>query len=586
LRQDEYPEGLFDLQPTPHQSTMTFPLRLDHAGLAGLNAEDLKFWRGDHMVAGHELPRPAAGGAVSMVVSGSDTGIAHAPLLERPLGRGCVVHCQMKLIEKAITEPAAGVILSNLLSYLSDYRATLRKTAVFGADDAFSDSLRKLGVRFDEFTAEHEDGDFSRYSLVICHGHVADSDRLAAALGAYVKRGGNLLVHRPAPATMDLVRRATDIDLVAKPFSGPVSKVAGTHLLQQALTHEDLYWTVKRPGLSWARQPRSSDMTDGVFGPQFQADEAKSYEIQDWKTRGTYVTVGASSVTFASAGAAVGQIAFPETGKYGIGVRARGTPCKGVFPIVEVMVDGKHFGSVQLEGDRWQEYGVFGHVEQGRHAVSVAFVNDASDPPREDRNLEVECVLVVRDRQADNTTYLTAPAALVTRRCGAGQVVFDSIRWDTEDNNGRKARRHACSLLTGLEADFTPRSAVTLECEQMIPKADMKHHHTDGSTAYMGSNGYIKTDIHVAESRRYEADLVASGDASEGICPLVEIHVDGKKLAEVQLTTEGWRSYPLTLDLPQGNRELAVWFVNDHYAPSGDRNLRLDKLVLYNESVP
>ena len=104
-----------------------------------------------------------------------------------------------------------------------------------------------------------------------------------------------------------------------------------------------------------------------------------------------------------------------------------------------------------------------------------------------------------------------------------------------------------------------------------------------GGIAYMGSNGYIKTSVRVAESKRYATELVASGDASEGICPRVEVHLDGQKVAEVQLTTEGWRAYPLSLALEEGQHELALYFVNDHYAPTGDRNLRLDKMVFYGD---
>lgn len=44
----------------------------------------------------------------------------------------------------------------------------------------------------------------------------------------------------------------------------------------------------------------------------------------------------------------------------------------------------------------------------------------------------------------------------------------------------------------------------------------------------MGCNGYVKTTVQAAESKRYTMELLASGDASEGICPRVEVHVDGK----------------------------------------------------------
>jgi hypothetical protein len=463
LRQEAYPEGIFDLQPTPQKSTMTFPTRPGHPVLEGLEADDLKFWRGDHMVADHELPRPSIGATVPIVVSGSDTGIAYAPLLERPLGQGSLVHCQLKLVQKAEAEPAAGLILSNLLEYLSQYKPRQRKTAVLGADEAYRDSLLTLGLRFDELAAG-DDVDLSAYSSVICRGQVAGSKQLAEQLGPFVKQGGNLLVHRPSPSTMEIVRQAVGSNLVAQPFQGSVTRADGNDPLLEVLTREDLYWSMKRPGLSWARQPLSTDMIDGVFG------------------------------------------------------------------------------------------------------------------------LEVDRVLVDRDRHADDTVFLTAPPAVVVERRGTGKVIFDRIRWDTEEANGRKAARHACSLLTALEADFMPRSATTLECEQMTPNADMPHYNSDGSAAYMGSNGYIKSTVQVAQSRLYAAELVASGDDSEGICPLVEVRLDGKKVAEVQLTTEGWRSYRFDVELPEGEHELSLWFVNDHYSPSGDRNLRLDKLLVYNNS--
>ena len=142
---------------------------------------------------------------------------------------------------------------------------------------------------------------------------------------------------------------------------------------------------------------------------------------------------------------------------------------------------------------------------------------------------------------------------------------------------------YACSLLTALEADFLPRPAVTIECDQMVPQPDMKHYDSRGGIAYMGCNGYIKTPVKVAKAGQYTMELVASGDASEGICPLVEVYLGEKKLGAIQLTTEGWRTYVLGIDLEAGAHEFSLKFVNDHSSPTGDRNLRLDKVVFYND---
>ena len=51
----------------------------------------------------------------------------------------------------------------------------------------------------------------------------------------------------------------------------------------------------------------------------------------------------------------------------------------------------------------------------------------------------------------------------------------------------------------------------------------------------------------------------------------------------MQLTSGGWRSYYLDLDLPQGKHTLRLAFVNDFSANGEDRNLMLDKASFYRE---
>jgi hypothetical protein len=503
--------------------------------------------------------------------------------LERPTGQGTIIHCQLRLVEKFSSEPAAGLIFRNLLDYCDQYRPQTRDTAVLTKDPEYVSTLRTLGLRFDVLADNARWEDISNYSLVICHGDLGDAPERAATLARFVEQGGMLLVHRPSPATTRMIGASLGTDLMAQPYAGPVKRLDGDHVLFEAIAREDLYWTVKRPGLSWVRQPLSPDMTDGVFGNRFTTEKAESFELEHWKTEGQYVLANESRVLFASAGIAAGEIDFPESGQYGLGILARGTPCDGTFPIAEVTVGGKPFGFMQLDGPDWKAYGVFGQVDKGRHQVKVAFVNDASNPPAEDRNLEVDKLYVVRGERDSNVTLLTAPAALVTLDRGKGSVVLDRVRWDTEEHNGQKAARYACSLLTTLGADFTPRSSVTIECEVMTPEPGMQHFRVDGGTAYMGCNGHLSTGIRVAETRDYSVEVIASGDASEGICPLVELYVGGVMVDEIQLTTEGWRAYPLTLQLDKGQHEFSLKFVNDHSSPSGDRNLRLDKVVIYND---
>ena len=286
---------------------------------------------------------------------------------------------------------------------------------------------------------------------------------------------------------------------------------------------------------------------------------------------------------FATLGSAANEIECAESGTYGIGNQTRGTTCEGDFPIAQISIDDKYFGSVQLNSDEWKDYGVSGHLDRGSHTVRVSFVNDASNPPDEDRNMDIDSVLVVRDHSPRVLTPLTVPEAVVVVDRGQGRIVLDNLRWDTEIENGRKADRYACSMLTALGANFTPRSAVTIECEQMTPEPGLKWYESTGGIVYMGTNGYVSAKVEVADSRSYLMEMTAAGDSSEQVGPLVEVHVDGQQVDEIQLTTEGWRAYPVTLELQKGEHLLTLKFVNDAASPSGDRNLKLDKISFYDE---
>ena len=577
LRQEAYPEGVFDVALSDKQATMTFPLRPSHPALEGIEPDDLKFWRGDHLVTANEPLRPASGAAVAIVVSGRGDGINYAPLLERPSGRGCIVHSQLKLVEKFATEPAAARILANLLGYLADYTPSGRKTALVGGSPQYRDYLTRRGLRFDDLTGKLAEVDLSDYSLVLCRGPLGEMTKLRQ----FVSGGGNLLLHRVDADTLQKLRGALDLDLELRPYSGPVTRAEGDHPLLEAITREDLYWFGEHVGLSWRSHPRAAEAADGIFIRSLDGKQVQSYEVEDWTLEGQLVERQTSGVRFATNGSASGQIAFAATGVYGIGILARGTPCRGGYPRVEVSVDGKRFGTVELAGDGWRKCAAFGHLQQGRHKISVAFVNDASDPPREDRNLDVDKVLVAGDEAAD-VTFLADPPALAVVSRGKGRLVVDQIRWDTEERNWRQAARYACSLLTALGGDFTPPVSVTIECERMTPQPDMKHFSVRGNSASLACNGYIAAPIRVAAAGRYTMEVVASGTPAEEVYPAVAVLVDGKKVGQLQLTTGGWRTYSLKVDLKEGTHQLALEFTNDHNTPSGeDRNLLLDKVAFY-----
>jgi hypothetical protein len=319
-------------------------------------------------------------------------------------------------------------------------------------------------------------------------------------------------------------------------------------------------------------------MSDLVLTKTVEAQKAAVHDVKDWKLEGGLVERQARGVVFATVGSASKEIEFPADGDYLIGIHARGTPCFGVYPMARVAIDGKPLGDVSVTG-QWETTCAAGRVSAGKHAVSVAFLNDASDPPREDRNLYVDKVLVARDADTGGVHFLTSPAAVAVARRGKGTVLVDQIRWDTEEQNARKAARLASTLLTEMGGDFQPRLGTTIQCDRMTPQPGMPFFSNQGGHAALACNGYVQTPIRLAAAGRYNMELVASGTPAAGVYPLVEVAVDGKPVGRVQLTSGAWRSYFLDVDLPAGNHELRLSFINDFNANGEDRNLMLDKVT-------
>jgi hypothetical protein len=418
---------------------------------------------------------------------------------------------------------------------------------------------------------------------VIHRDSSAPPDQVIDRLRTFVQRGGNLLLHRTSGQGFCTLAEALSLDLTLAPYAGSVRRAEGSTALLGSIAREDLYWTARKPGLSWSYQPPATKVADGVFSRLIDLSATAEHSIDEWEIEGTVVRRQSPGVLFASAGTASGEIEFPASGPYAIGIVARGSVCEGVYPVAQISIDGQPLGSVQLDGPDWKAYGVFGAVEMGTHEVTVAFVNDSSRPPEEDRNLEVGKILTAPDTEPHRVEFLTRPPVAVAVRSGQGRVVLDQLRWDTEEANSRPAARYAVSLLTQLEGNFTPRPSTTIQCAEMTPQPKMKHYSSQGGVASLNCSGWIKTDLQVAVAGRYSLELVASGSISDGVYPLVAVKIGDQPVGEIQLTTGGWKTYPLEVELAQGTHELAVEFVNDFTSPAGeDRNLRVDRVVFSN----
>lgn len=100
-----------------------------------------------------------------------------------------------------------------------------------------------------------------------------------------------------------------------------------------------------------------------------------------------------SGVMMASGGYMVGKVQCAKAGRYQMRIIARGTPCRGILPIVAVELDGKSAGQVQLTSEDWRGYPLAVEMPQGEHELKLIFAND-ENVGGEDRNVWIARVEV------------------------------------------------------------------------------------------------------------------------------------------------------------------------------------------------
>lgn len=576
LEQSALPLGALPVTLTPNASTMTFPQVPDHPLLRGLEPLDLKWWRPDNLVSRSEVARPGGGGSRAVVVSGSQAGIAQAPLLELPVGRGLIVVCQLRVSERLGVEPAAGVLLQNALDYLPAFQPFAARTAAYFGSPQARDVLDGLGLVYTDISGSPETADWGAIDLLIVSAPVQGLKGALAQVEALVARGGTVLLHGLKPEDLELVKPLVG-DITLRPYRCAATRVPGAHPLSSFLTNEDCYWVGPQSAAhSWATRPMDDGMASFVVGKNLTDRKVAALSHNEMTVAGTYASNSQAWAILATSGSTVsGEVEIPKDGPYVIGINAGGTPCADVYPAGLLLVDGKSLGGFQCQKRELSVYTVAGRLTAGKHTLTVQFTNDASRPPLEDRNLYVEGLVVTEDDPAQGGTFLTSPAALVVFERGGGRVVLDEVNWDTTQTNATKAQRYIGGLLTGLGAQFTSTAQTVLAVNDWAHKPDMSWYRPAADGAYLGDNGWIESPVECARDGRYVLRIVARGTSAAGVFPIIVVSLDGREVGSVELKSDQNRGYPLTVDIPAGQHLLRLTFTNDLNVDGEDRNLNI-----------
>jgi len=566
----------------PHPSTMTFSLARRHPVLDGVEAADLKFWRGDNYVTRRELVRPGSHGARTIVVSGGRQSLNQGPIVELRAGKGTALLVQALVCEKLDSEPVARRILGNALCYLAQAAPPPGRTLVISDSAEFTGCLRELGVDFAALNRALRPEELESTALIVLHGGGPAISRSAGTIASFLASEGppkTVYWHAPDPETFESVARALGLGAVKiGPAQGPVTLLSPGVGPLEGVSREDLCFT--GPVTDWKRHINlDPSVVDRALVPDIQPGDMERIEASAMSLEGTYVGVARDgrSVTFASSGTGTVQVQRPEAGLYPLWLVAHGTPAGGVWPLASVRVNGTDVVRMSVSSSDTAIYPALARLPAGKAVLTLAYVNDAVIG-NEDRNLTVEAILLGRQPwRARGIHPLTQPPALAVLRAGRGRLVVDGVRWDTNATNAVKGRRYASALLANLGASFVPAQPepTWLPASLFEPVARIAYSTRDEREFGIFSAGEIRAEFTCVAAGSYRLYIRGRSTPAEGVYAKAELSIDGHIVAgEVELRSATARVFEVGVArLTRGNHAVNVRFTNDRQVGREDRNL-------------
>jgi len=196
----------------------------DHPALTGISAGNLHDWRGEATitpprltyetrpqygptvewagipvarlwrcgnrgnVASVLIEKPACGDFLPLLDGGFD--LQFSPLMEYHEGKGLVLFCQTDVTGRTETDPAAEKLTRNVLEYVSSWKPTPRRSALYAGSQAGRQYLESLGLA----VTPYDGGNLSSQQvLILGTGAGTTLAGRAETLAGWLRAGGNLL---------------------------------------------------------------------------------------------------------------------------------------------------------------------------------------------------------------------------------------------------------------------------------------------------------------------------------------------------------------------------------------------------------
>ncbi len=184
-----------------------------------LGQEDLIDWAGDHPTYKRVYEKPAAG-ARSLAEAGAE--LPYSPLMEVPVGPGVIVLCQLRVGDKLGQEPAADLLLRNMVEYYAPYDPADGVAAVYSPDNPLlREKVRETGVTVRTAESLEQALDPARTEVLVVNASAENLERLIGLRGqveAFQEAGGWIMLNGLSPEGIDAFNRLQGTDFILRPF--------------------------------------------------------------------------------------------------------------------------------------------------------------------------------------------------------------------------------------------------------------------------------------------------------------------------------------------------------------------------------
>lgn len=209
----------FEVETTERFGGYAHPQALGTPVLRDLGKEDLIDWAGDHPTYKRVYRKPPAA-ARSLAEAGAE--LPFTPLMEVPVREGAIVLCQLRVGAKLGVEPAADLMLRNLMEYYAGYQPPGGVAVVYAPDNTLlRENIRETGVLTREAESLQQALDPERTKVLVVDATVANLERLIELrrqVEDFQQAGGWLMLNGVSPDSIDQFNRLQGTDFIMRPF--------------------------------------------------------------------------------------------------------------------------------------------------------------------------------------------------------------------------------------------------------------------------------------------------------------------------------------------------------------------------------